>query len=123
MTDIDPIQYSLKRHRHLLDDPHHGEFMKVVQAGYETVEELLDALLLVADDHDWKTERLIDHCFVAQVLWTNQLILKGYPGDIPVPPGLDRLIRVMAILDRSFAPPLPFTPQGPFQQQGPSAKT
>lgn len=100
MTDINPVPFSLKRYRKLLDDPHQGDFMAIVKDGLET-EQLLDKVLAFAEDHGWDTQRLLDHCFVAHVLLLNQLILTGYEEDIAVPPELMRLIRVMSVLDLS----------------------
>lgn len=101
MSEINPVPFSLKYYRNLLDDPHQGEFMAIVQKDGIQVEELLDLVLAFAKDHGWDAHRLRRHCFAAHVLLLNQLILTGYPEDVAVPPVLMRLIRLMAVLDLS----------------------
>lgn len=107
MPDINPIPIDLKPYRQELDDPHQPEFMTIVKRPDLDTEKLLDEALAFADEHDWKHQQLLDHCFVAQALLFNQLILNGYPEDVPVPSELDRLLRVMSVLSYASSPHLP----------------
>ncbi|QIG51070.1 hypothetical protein G5V57_27095 [Nordella sp. HKS 07] len=98
MADTTPFEYSLKSYQKVLDDVDQPKFMDIVTKGSATVEQLLDRVLGFAHVRRWAPQHLLDHCFVAHYLLGNNLAITGYPGNDPVPPSLDRFLRVFRIL-------------------------
>ncbi|QIG50424.1 hypothetical protein G5V57_23440 [Nordella sp. HKS 07] len=102
MADTTPFEYSLKSYQKVLDDLDQPKFMDIVKKDGATVEQLLDRVLGFAHTRRWTRQHLLYHCFVAQYLLGNNLAITGYPGNDPVPPALDRLLRVFKILAISY---------------------